>query len=160
MGVEIPTIHLAPPFEKKEPPAMPEVAQPRKPEANWEHERDEWVAAVEQLVADVETWAPRHNWWVHRDQKTITEEPIGSYTAPLLRIQTPQGGRLILDPIARDVIGGEGLVELCVFPSYDYMNIVRTDEGWSFKSSLQEDFHRPWSEEAFLEVAAQLIAKA
>src|SRR6478672_10880470 len=63
---------------------------PRRPVENWEAERDEWVAAVERIVDDAESWAREQPWFVHRDRKTITEDRIGSYEVAVLMIRTPQ----------------------------------------------------------------------
>jgi hypothetical protein len=133
--------------------------RPRSPVEDGEAQRDEWVAAVEQVVSDAEAWATEQNWFVHRDRKTITEDPIGSYDVPVLMIRAP-AGRLVLEPGARYVGGGvRGRIDLSVFPSYDYVLIVRTDAGWHFVID-PPTLDRPWSKEAFLEIATDLAKKA
>ena len=77
------------------------------------------------------TLAREQQWLVHRGAKPITEDRIGSYEVPLLTIQT-FAAHLILDPIARYVGGASGRIDLCVFPSYEYVLIVRTEAGWQF----------------------------
>jgi glycosyltransferase involved in cell wall biosynthesis len=79
---------------------MRQETLPRTPVENWEQVRDEWVAAVEELVNDVEAWCSQRNWWVHRETKTIAEDRIGSYVVPRLMLQAPIG-RLVLDPVSR-----------------------------------------------------------
>ncbi len=133
---------------------MPVETPPRRPLADWEAKRDEWIAAVEGIVAQAEAWAIGQGWLVHRSQKTITEDQLGTYEVPVLTIQTPNGP-LILDPIARFIIGALGRVDLCVFPSYEKVIIARTETGWQFviKPPVVD---RPWSESAFLDYASQL----
>jgi hypothetical protein len=131
---------------------------PRKPAEDWEAERDEWIAAVEQVVSDAEAWATEQNWFVHRGPKTITESRIGTYEVPVLLIQAP-AGRFVIDPIARYVIGALGKIEFCVFPSYDYLMILRTDAGWQFETNPRTA-GRPWSKQTFFEVISELARKA
>jgi hypothetical protein len=136
---------------------QPEKA-PQRPAENGEAERDEWVAAVEQIVSDAEAWATEQHWFVHRGPKTITESGIGTYEVPTLLIQAP-AGRFIIDPIARYVIGALGEVDFCVHPSYYYVMIVRTDAGWQFETNPKTS-SRPWSKTTFFEVVSELAKQA
>jgi hypothetical protein len=131
---------------------------PRRPVESREEQRDEWVAAVEQIMSDAEAWATEQHWSVHRGPKTITEGRLGTYEVPALLIQAP-AGRFVLDPIARFVGGASGKIEFRVFPSYESVMIVRTDAGWSFVID-PPTLDRPWSKEAFLEIASELAKKA
>ena len=141
---------------------MPTDAQsetlPRRPVEHWEAQRDEWVAAVEQVVSDAEAWATEQHWLVHRGPKTITESRLGTYEVPALLIRAP-AGRFVIDPIARYVGGARGKIEYSVFPSYDDVMIVRTEAGWYFVNE-PPTLDRPWSKEAFLEITAELAGKA
>jgi hypothetical protein len=140
----------------------------RPPVENGEAERDEWVAAVEQVISDAETWATERHWFVHRSPKTITEDDTGPYEVPTLLIQAP-AGRFILEPMGRYIVGatGEGRyivgatgeIELSVYPSYESVLIVRNDAGWHFVIK-RPTLDRPWSKEAFLEIATELAKKA
>jgi hypothetical protein len=120
--------------------------------------REEWVAAVEQVISDAEAWATEQHWFVHRGPKTITEDPIGPYEVPTLLIQAP-AGRFVLEPRGRFIIGATGAIELSVFPSYEAVLIVRNDTGWHFVIE-RPTLDRPWSKEAFLEILSQLAKKA
>ena len=55
--------------------------------------------------------------------------------------------------------GVRGRIDFSVFPSYDYVLIVRTDAGWHFVID-PPTLDRPWSKEAFLEIATDLAKKA
>jgi hypothetical protein len=131
---------------------------PRRPVKSDQEQRDDWIAAVEQVVSDAEAWATEQHWLVHRGPKTITEDRIGSYEVPVLLIQTP-AGRFVIDPIARDVIGASGKIEFCVFPSYDYVMIIRTEAGWQFETNPKA-VSRPWSKQTFFEVLSDLAREA
>jgi hypothetical protein len=132
--------------------------QPRHPVENEEAQRDEWVAAVEQVVSDAEAWATEQQWFVHRGPKTITEPALGSYEVPTLLIQAP-AGRFVLEPMGRYITGATGEIELSVFPSYSSVLIIRNDSGWHFVIN-RPTLDRPWSKEAFLEVVSELAKKA
>lgn len=138
---------------------MMQSTLPKKPVDNWEQVRDEWVAAVEQLVRDAEAWSQAQGWACRREQKTVTEDRLGEYSAPRLLIHSPDG-RLLLDPIARHVPGALGVVEFCALPSYDSVRIARTEAGWGLYPDGASDRPRPWSETAFLESARRLYESA
>ncbi len=140
------------------PADMQSETLPRRPVESDEEQRDDWVAAVEQVVSDAEAWAMEQHWLVHRGPKTITEDRIGSYEVPVLLIQAP-AGRFVIDPIARYVIGASGKIEFCVFPSYDYVMIIRTEAGWQFETN-PKTVSRPWSKQTFFEVVSELARKA
>ena len=103
---------------------------------------------MEQVISDAEAWATEQKWFVHRDGKTITEEPIGSYEVPALLIQAP-AGRFVLEPRGRCITGATGAIELSVFPSYESVLIVRNDAGWHLVVD-RPTLGRSWSKEAFL----------
>ncbi len=132
---------------------------PVKPVENWEQVRDEWIAAVDALLRDAEAWSRKQDWAVRRDPKTITEDRLGQYTVPRLLIHGVEG-RLLLDPVARFVVGATGLIDFCVLPSYDAVAIVRTETGWQMHPPGVDDPPRPWSEQAFVEMARELLRAA
>ena len=131
---------------------------PRRTLEDGEARRDEWVAAVEQVVSDAEAWATEQHWSVHRGPKTITERRLGTYDVPALLIRAP-AGRFVIDPIARFVGGALGKIDFCVFPSCDYVMIVRTDAGWQVENNPRT-ISRPWSRQTFFEVISELAGKA
>ena len=140
------------------PADLPSETLPRRPVETYEEQRDDWVAAVEQVISDAEAWATEQHWFVHRGPKTITEDPIGSYEVPTLLIQAP-AGRFVFEPMSRYIIGATGEIELSVFPSYHSVLIVRNDSGWHFVID-RPTLDRPWSKETFLEIVSELAKKA
>ena len=121
-----------------------------------EAERVSWVAELKSIVDQAEQWSRRQDWTVRRDSKPITEPMLGTYTVPVLLIHTPQG-RLILDPIGRDIVGAEGRIDLCVMPSYDPMPLVKGEHGWEFWSPQSQSPGRSWNEADFVAVVKQLL---
>jgi len=132
------------------------LAEPRRPVADWQEKLSEWVADANEVVQQAAAWAKGKSWGTLTDQKIITEDPIGKYEAPRLLIHRPDG-KLLLDPIARYVVGAAGRFELCVIPSYDSVLLIKTDAGWRFFSPTRKDFDLPWSEESFITVCNDLV---
>lgn len=132
------------------------IPKPRHPIQNWETVLQEWVEQVNSVVGQASTWAENRGWSTKKDDKAITEEAFGTYVVPRLLIHSPEG-RLLLDPIARLIIGGHGRLDFCVMPSYDAMMLLKSDDGWRFHSLTREDLDLPWSEEAFGTVCAELV---
>jgi hypothetical protein len=132
------------------------LAEPRRPAENWQQKLDAWIAEVGEIIRQARVWAEKRGWAAREDQKVITEEVIGTYQAPTLLVHTPQG-RLLLDPVARYVLGADGRLDFCVMPSYDSVQLVKSDGAWAFYSTSRNDLLLPWSEEAFEKVALELL---
>jgi hypothetical protein len=132
------------------------LAEPRHPIENWQQKLAKWIAEVEEITHQARTWAEKHGWATRLDQKVITEEIIGTYEVPTLLVHTPQG-RLLLQSVARYVVGADGRFDFCVMPSYDSVPLVKTDGSWGFFSTSRKDLLLPWSEEAFEKVAQELL---
>lgn len=132
------------------------ITKPRHPIQNWETVLQEWVEQVHCVVGQASTWAENRGWGTKKDDKTITEEAFGTYVAPRLLIHTPDA-RLLLDPIARFIVGDHGRFDFCVIPSYDAVMLLKTDEGWKFHSLTRDDLGLRWSEESFERVCAELV---
>ena len=139
---------------------MPETVLPRKPVENWEQIRDEWVHEVQRLIQEAETWSQRQGWGTLRDDRSLTEDRIGSYRVPVLLIHTTKG-RLLLTPEARYVVGGNGLIDLNVYPSFDTLiSLVKRDDGWRFQAHDREEIGEAWSEESFVNTVNRLLESA
>jgi hypothetical protein len=118
--------------------------------------REEWVALVERLMADVEKWAEAEGWEVARFVKTHQESGLGQYSAPDLRIRT-DSGILDVEVKARRVIGADGRVDLCAFPSLHRMLLIRTEGGWQVKTDAGVEWPRKWGRRTFVDMAKRLI---
>ena len=60
-----------------------------------EKERKAWLASVERLADQVESWAKDRHWAVHRENKEVQEPALGVYTVPVIRF-LPQPARFSL----------------------------------------------------------------
>jgi hypothetical protein len=123
---------------------------------DWKQEVIAWKSSVISLVDDITHWATRQNWAIAKHEKTITEDEIGTYTVPKLRLGTPNAD-LIIDPIARRVAGPvDGRVDIYAWPTYHRLILVRVGDQWSLKTDSGIDWPQPWTEKTFLELAQNL----
>lgn len=93
------------------------LAEQKKQEGtmDWAAERDWWIASLNQLYADIETWlAPLTSEGVLTLQRTsvqLTEQDIGTYTAPGLTLEF-SGEAVVLEPLGTLLIGSHGRVDV------------------------------------------------
>jgi hypothetical protein len=132
------------------------ITKPRHPIQNWEAMLQEWLAEVDSVIRQASAWAQNQGWGTKKDDKTISEEAIGTYVVPRLLIHTSEA-RLLLDPIARFIVGDHGRIDFCVMPSYDSVLLLKTDQGWKFHSLTRDDLDLDWSEESFVSVCRVLV---
>lgn len=122
---------------------MSQLKEPKKPIPDWEQVRDEWVRAVEQLVADVESWCKSNDWPTRRIDKRMEESKIGEYVVPALLIQADLV-KFMMEPIARFVPGAEGLIDLYLMPQYDdAASISRRNGAWQIRYTVTGDAVSP-----------------
>ena len=80
--------------------------------------RDRWRAALDDLAAKVAEWAERDDWVTKTYAKKMRDSDGVLFEVPSLVIQKGPT-RLLLDPIAYDAPGSEGVVDLYLMPAYD-----------------------------------------
>jgi hypothetical protein len=120
----------------------------------------EWQTTLAQLMKDVSEWIQDQPGWSIQpiSQKQISEETLGTYTAPVLTIDTPQG-RLILEPIARMVFGGRSTVEMYAWPTLYRVRLIRKaeEDDWIILTDSGIPLRQPWNRETFLTLAQDLL---
>jgi len=79
--------------------------------------RQEWRRRLDALVADVSGWV-EPEWAAKPYPKKLRDADGEIYEVPALFIQKGPI-RLLLDPIAYDAPGSEGVVDLYLMPTYD-----------------------------------------
>jgi hypothetical protein len=124
---------------------------------------DDWKRAVEKLVSEAETWAGRHGWLCRREKKKITERLLDSYEMAQLLIQA-NGAMVVLDPVARFVPGALGVADLSLVPSYHFLTIPRTEDGWHIHIDTGRnggsERREEWNECSFVEAVELLRQRA
>jgi hypothetical protein len=123
--------------------------------------RDEWIAAVNELVARVEGWCKEMEWATRRAPKRIEEESLGKYEVPMLLMQQ-WDVRLLMDPVGRTIVGAAGRVDFYVLPQYDDLAVLyRNDDGeWlmSVETGLPDN-ESPFTRDSFKDVVETLVKR-
>jgi hypothetical protein len=118
-----------------------------------------WLSRVQRLLSQIEGWARQREWQIRREDKTITEGLIGTYSVPVLQIKLP-AGVLYVDPVARYVIGADGRVDLYSWPTLQRLLLIRRDDKWVLKTDSLIDWPQTWSRKTFYELAENLTKAA
>ena len=114
-----------------------------------------WVAEVKKLVDQVADWAVERKWEIDRSDKLIRESKIGTYSVPYLKIKLP-AGILHLDPVAREVIGADGRVDLYSWPTLNRVSILRIGRKWIVRTDSGVDWPESWNRRTFFKLAESL----
>lgn len=124
-------------------------------EIDWEAKRDRWLADIRHLFNNIQKWSKEEGWPTQEQEKLLSEDYIGDYAAPTLFIQMPCG-RIHIDPVGVNIIGGEGRVDILAFPGMTRMLLIRYGSGWRLKTDTRIDWPTPWGKAAFIDVAKAL----
>ena len=117
----------------------------------------QWLEALAHLIAQVEQWCHQLGWPTTREQKRISERALGDYDAPVLRARVP-GGDLYVTPIAFDVVGAQGRVDMEVWPSLNRVKLLQEPGGWRIVTDSNVRVRDPWTQETFARLVGELAA--
>jgi hypothetical protein len=120
---------------------------------------ESWLALINDLTREVESWAADRHWAVHREEKTVRESRLGEYVVPVLSVLAP-AGRVQLDPVARYVAGGDGRIDLLAWPSLSRMLLIRTGGRWVLKTDSGVEWPEGWNQQTFARLVELLNAAA
>jgi hypothetical protein len=115
------------------------------------------VVRLGRLADEVSQWAEQEQWSVLRGEKKIQERRVGAYVAPTVRIRTP-GGEVHVAPIALDVMGADGRVEIEAWPSLNRVRLVPAGESWEIITDSNVRLRKPWNQQTFIELVGDLVA--
>jgi hypothetical protein len=118
-------------------------------------ERGEWLALVNELLDEIESWAVARKWPTHREKKPAYESELGKYTLPVLTILAPTGP-IRVDPVARFVAGADGRVDLLGWPTMNRMRLIRQGDAWVMKPEYGMKWRGAWGEGAFARLVERL----
>jgi hypothetical protein len=91
-------------------------------------QRDRWRARVDELIAQVASWVEPNDWVTKPYTKRMRDADGTVFEVPSLFLQKGPT-RLLLDPIAYDTPGTEGIVDLYLMPTYDDMASLDLVDG-------------------------------
>lgn len=83
-------------------------------------QRDQFQQRVEALVEQVSAWVEPREWVTKPYPKRMRDSDGQVFEIPALFLQKGPT-RVLLDPVAYDVPGAEGVVDLYLMPTYDDM---------------------------------------
>jgi hypothetical protein len=126
------------------------------PAAVDEQRRREWVERVDQVIQQAEDLAVAKDWATARNERTLNERGLGQYTVPLLRIRLPLGEVHVI-PIARNVIGADGRIDIEAFPTTDRVKLIWRGRDWEIYSDTNVRLPA-WNAETFARIAQDLLA--
>lgn len=126
-----------------------------------------WERHTALLADEVQSWAEQEaaarGWRVEREELELAEEVVGgAYHVPVVTIYASQG-RLVLEPIARGVMGAQGRVDLYAWPSLFRVMLLHKPLGkdaglnWVVRTESGVDWPLPWGRETFLTLAEGLL---
>ncbi len=118
-------------------------------------EREDWLFLIDKLLSQIEEWAGQREWQIRRDEKTVNEAVIGTYSVPVLQIKLP-AGVLYVEPVARNVIGARGRVDIYSWPTLQRLLLIRQENKWILKTDSRIDWPKPWGRKTFYELAESL----
>jgi hypothetical protein len=102
-------------------------------------ERDKFRKQVEALADKVRGWVEPHEWVTKPYPKKIRDSDRQVFEVPALFLQKGPT-RVLLDPVAYDVPGAEGLVDLYLMPTYDDLaSLYFQGGGWVIHYAFPPD---------------------
>jgi hypothetical protein len=119
----------------------------------------DWLRLVSELTDSVREWAREFDWSTKVVEKPMEDSEIGNYKAPALLLQQ-EITKVLLEPIARQGPGTEGLVDLYLMPGYDDIaSLYYYDHCWNLHyqapsapvvASIREGKAKPLTKASFL----------
>ena len=102
-------------------------------------QRDQFQNRVKALVEQVRGWVEPHEWVTKPYAKKLRDVNNQVYLIPSLFLQKGPI-RVLLDPVAFDVPGAEGVVNLYLMPTYDDLASLYFEEGaWRIHYAFPPD---------------------
>ncbi|MGC8639651.1 MAG: hypothetical protein ACP5XB_07200 [Isosphaeraceae bacterium] len=100
---------------------------------------DAWLELLKSLVADVKAWAEAAGWETRLTGRDVNEKGFVRYEVPVLVLDR-DGAEVSLVPVARKVLGADGLVDFYLMPDFDDVASLYREEGqWFFHYAFHPD---------------------
>jgi hypothetical protein len=119
--------------------------------------REQWVETVRGFCDEAAKWSEAQGWKVERRELELTEELLGTYSVPMLTIKT-QHGTVIVEPVARIVMGAVGRIDLYAYPTLFRVMLLRSSRNgrWLIRTDSGIFLKQPWDEATFAGLVADL----
>ena len=127
---------------------------------DWGAIRDRWTSDLAELRGEIRGWLANLEQeellTIEEAALSCSEEQLGAYDAPFLRLRFPAGEVVEVRPIARVVLGAKGRVDVTL-GARRFM-LFRIDEGrWELVEGLSPICTLPLTEEVFLSALHGLL---
>jgi len=90
-----------------------------------------WPDCLNLLVRNVQEWSAASGWQGRLTSKHMAEKGLGRYEVPVLVLDR-EDAEVSLVPVARQVPGADGLVDLFRMPAYDAVASLYLEKGQWF----------------------------
>ena len=90
-----------------------------------------WLDCLNLLVRSVQEWSAVSGWQGRLTSKHMAEKGLGRYEVPVLVLDR-EDAEVSLVPVARQVPGADGLVDLFRMPAYDAVASLYREKGQWF----------------------------
>lgn len=134
-------------------------------ETNSPAEVTRWQNLLAELIFQVESWAQKRDWSTRRIEKRFEDHEYGVYTVPSLLMQK-EFSRILLEPIGRNSVNSDGIVDLYLMPAYDDVaRLFHVPDGWQVlwddygSGQLKSDTF-PFTEETFAKLTEEMVRNA
>lgn len=120
--------------------------------------QEQWTQDIHRLTEQVSEWVRQEpDWTVETSSASLSEEPLGAYTVPVLTVNAPNG-RLILEPIARNY-PGRGIIELYAWPTLFRVRLLHGSDAADWRVRVDSGFtlHQDWNRQNFITLAKDLL---
>jgi hypothetical protein len=108
-----------------------------------------WRQALDALVIEMERWSDDRQWITRRDTTEIYEDLTGTYSVPVLTIQTPRG-RLMVQPVGLYIAGAGPAGRVDIYgPNLDDFLLTDFDAGWHVLDSNRVQIAHRFDEPTF-----------
>jgi hypothetical protein len=118
---------------------------------------NDWKRRVLTLMDELAGWGTAAGWSVQRTEKRLNEQRVGEYMLPALHMRTPDG-ELYVTPVALDVMGADGRVDVEAWPSLNRVRLigVGTPPSWLIMTDSNVPLRQPWNSQTFVELVKDL----
>lgn len=124
--------------------------------AKVQREKQAWLDCIEDLLNKVESWAKASGWEVARETKTLSEDALGDYEVPVLKLRATGGGIVFVEPEARYVIGADGRVDIYAWPTLQRLLLIRSKGQWQLKTDSGVPWPELWGKKTFASIVKSL----
>lgn len=122
---------------------------------DWDAKKVSWIESLDELYREIEVWATERGWEILKEETTLTEEHLGTYSVLRLTVRHPNG-RLYVEPVGANILGAEGRVDLENYPTLNSLLLIRENGSWQVYTDSRVPWPNPWGPECFFNIVDAL----